>query len=91
MVLQGVTRATSGDYQCEVIGDRPNFRKEASKARLNIFCEYHDVFVRSVVSGSREFFGLIGSWLDIYKMEKSKYLVRCSVVQLLDKIRSEVV
>ncbi|XP_050740609.1 uncharacterized protein LOC127010457 [Eriocheir sinensis] len=39
VVLQAVTKATSGDYQCEVIGDHPNFRKEANKARLTIFSE----------------------------------------------------
>lgn len=40
MVLQRVTKATSGDYQCEVIGEHPKFRKETRKARLTIFCEY---------------------------------------------------
>ncbi|XP_045126113.1 uncharacterized protein LOC123513195 [Portunus trituberculatus] len=39
VVLQGVTGATSGDYQCEVIGDYPTFRKETHKARLTVFTE----------------------------------------------------
>ncbi|KAK8394089.1 hypothetical protein O3P69_006356 [Scylla paramamosain] len=39
VVLQSVTKATSGDYQCEVIGEHPKFRKETRRARLTIFSE----------------------------------------------------
>ncbi|MPC30327.1 hypothetical protein E2C01_023587 [Portunus trituberculatus] len=38
VVLQSVTKATSGEYQCEVIGEHPKFRKETRRARLTIFC-----------------------------------------------------
>ncbi|XP_069160904.1 uncharacterized protein [Procambarus clarkii] len=48
VVLQGVSRTTSGDYECEVIGEHPKFRKEARKARLTVFSE---ALQRPVVTG----------------------------------------
>ncbi|XP_071522320.1 uncharacterized protein [Panulirus ornatus] len=39
VVLRGVTTSSSGEYQCEVIGDHPKFRKEVRKARLTVFTE----------------------------------------------------
>lgn len=51
VVLQGVTRATSGDYQCEVIGEHPKFRKEVRKARLTVFSE---PLKQPFVAGARE-------------------------------------
>ncbi|CAL4113766.1 unnamed protein product, partial [Meganyctiphanes norvegica] len=40
VVLTGITRATSGDYKCEVIGDYPDFRKEDRTANLQVFGEH---------------------------------------------------
>lgn len=51
VVLQGVTRDTSGDYQCEVIGEHPTFRKETRKARLTVFSE---PLKQPLVAGARE-------------------------------------
>ncbi|XP_069159562.1 uncharacterized protein [Procambarus clarkii] len=39
VVLKSVTRSTSGEYQCEVIGEHPNFRKETLKASLKVYSE----------------------------------------------------
>ncbi|XP_071523301.1 uncharacterized protein [Panulirus ornatus] len=51
VVLRAVSRTTSGDYQCEVIGEHPKFRKEVLKARLTVFSE---ALQRPVVSGARQ-------------------------------------
>ncbi|XP_053654364.2 uncharacterized protein [Cherax quadricarinatus] len=39
VVLREVTTTTSGEYQCEVIGEHPKFRKEVRSARLTVFTE----------------------------------------------------
>ncbi|XP_069159657.1 uncharacterized protein [Procambarus clarkii] len=39
VVLREVTTSSSGEYQCEVIGEHPSFRKEVRKARLTVFTE----------------------------------------------------
>ncbi|XP_066978353.1 uncharacterized protein [Macrobrachium rosenbergii] len=39
VVLKSVSKDTSGDYRCEVIGEHPKFRKEIRSARLTVFSE----------------------------------------------------
>ncbi|ROT66200.1 putative cell adhesion molecule 2-like isoform X1 [Penaeus vannamei] len=51
VVLQGISNTTSGDYQCEVIGEHPMFRKEIRVARLTVFSESLEP---PVVSGVKE-------------------------------------
>ncbi|XP_042856785.1 uncharacterized protein LOC122243324 [Penaeus japonicus] len=51
VVLQGVSKMTSGDYQCEVIGEHPMFRKVVRVARLTVFSEALEA---PVVTGAKE-------------------------------------
>lgn len=44
VVLRPVTLRSSGDYQCEVIGEHPNFRKEVLKGRLTVYCKCYSIY-----------------------------------------------
>ncbi|XP_071533940.1 uncharacterized protein [Panulirus ornatus] len=39
VVLKAVTKLTSGQYRCEVIGEHPTFRKEVRDGRLTVYSE----------------------------------------------------
>ncbi|KAK8719015.1 hypothetical protein OTU49_014297, partial [Cherax quadricarinatus] len=37
VVLKAVSKSTSGEYQCEVIGEHPKFRKQTRQANLIVY------------------------------------------------------